>query len=105
MKDIHIGPIIKQKVEENSMTIKEFAEKINCERSTVYHIFKQKSIDIERLIKISEVLNYDFIFEVYLKNRDKIINTSSSVYVAVEINPDSLQQITLPDNFIKLIKK
>jgi len=33
MKNIHVGSIIKQKVMESSMTIKEFADRINCERT------------------------------------------------------------------------
>jgi len=48
------------------MTITEFANKINRERTTVYDIFERKSIDIELLIQISQVLDYDFIREFYL---------------------------------------
>jgi len=51
MKNVHIGSIIKQKVKEKSMTNKEFADRINCERTNVYHIFKQKSIDIDKNAK------------------------------------------------------
>jgi hypothetical protein len=58
LKDIHIGKIIKEKVKENSMTVTEFTTKIHHERTTTYEIFKNKSIDIELLIKISEVLHY-----------------------------------------------
>ena len=54
--DIHIGSIIKKKVEESKMSIAEFAEKIYCDRTTVYDLFKRSSIDIERLIRISKVL-------------------------------------------------
>jgi len=103
--DIHIGSIIKQKLEENSMTIKEFADRIHCERTTVYHIFKQKSIDIEKLMKISEVLNYDFISEVYIKQNDKITHPHKTIFIAVEVEADSLQQLTLPNDFVHLIKK
>jgi len=101
MKNIHIGSIIQQKFEESSMTIREFADRINCERTTVYHIFKYKSIDIEKLIKISEVLNYDFISEVYQKEN----HSSQTVFVAVEVDADSLQQLNLPADFVRLIKK
>ena len=105
MKNIHIGSVIKQKVTENSMTAKEFANKINCERSSVYHIFKQKSIDTEKLLKISAVLNYDFISEIYFKQNNKITHPAPTVFIAVEVNSDSLQQLSLPDEFIKLTKK
>jgi len=60
MKDIHIGPIIKQKFQDSSMMVEEFAEKINCERTTVYDIFRRKSVDSELLFKISEALNLNF---------------------------------------------
>ena len=43
MSNIHIGDIIKQRVMESPMTIKEFADRINCERTSVYYLFKQKS--------------------------------------------------------------
>ena len=65
IKDIHIGKIIKEKLEEKSISIAKFACGINRDRTTVYNIFKQKSIDIELLIKISEILDYDFIHQVY----------------------------------------
>ena len=104
MENVHIGSIIKQKVIDSSMTIKEFADGINCERTTVYHIFRQKSIDIEKLIKISEILNYDFISEIYLKKNRKITHPSQTIFIAVEVDSDSLQQMTLPDDFIRLIK-
>ena len=103
--EIHIGSIIKQKVEENSLTVKEFADRINCERTTAYHIFRQKSIDIEKLMEISEALNYNFITEVYLKQNDKITQPAKTVFIAVEVGSDFLQHLTLPDDFIQLLKK
>ena len=105
MKNIHIGSIIEQKVKESSMTIKEFADRINCERSSVYHIFKQKSIDIGKLKTISNVLGYDFINEIYQKKDDEVVHLKQTVFIAVEIDADLLQKINLPDEFILLIKK
>jgi predicted transcriptional regulator len=68
MKDIHLGSLIRQKLSENSMSIQDFSDKINCHRTTVYDIFKRKSIDIEQLIRISKVLDFDFIHEIYFKD-------------------------------------
>jgi predicted transcriptional regulator len=101
-EDIHIGKIIKEKLTESSMTITEFAKEIHCDRTSVYHIFKQKSIDIEKLIKISEALDYDFIHEIYTKQNNK---TPQTIFIAVEIEQDTLQQFNLPSDFIRLIKK
>ena len=103
MQDIHIGPIIKQKLNEKSMTIAEFADRINCERTAVYHIFKQKSMDTERLLKISEVLEYDFINEIYLKKEAEKSQPKQTVIVAVEVDTDSLKKLNLPDEFMQLI--
>ncbi len=72
LKNIHIGKIIKEKLKERKISVAEFARQINCERATVYYIFTQKSIDIERLIRISEVLKYDFIIEIYLSQNKNI---------------------------------
>jgi len=105
MKNIHIGSIIKKKVMERSLSVKEFADRINCERTAVYHIFKQKSIDIDKLIKISEALNYNFLYEVYLKQNDKITHSIPAIYIAAEIDPDALRQLGLPNDFMLLIKK
>ena len=105
MKNIHIGSIIKQKLAESSMTIKEFADSINCDRTTVYDIFKRKSIDIERLIKISEVLNFDFINEIYLNQPTKIFSPpTKTVFIAVEIDETILEKTDLPNGFVKLTK-
>lgn len=61
MKNVHIGSIIRTKLEESQLSIAEFAERINRTRPTVYDIFNRKSIDTDLLIKISEVLGYNFL--------------------------------------------
>jgi len=105
MKNVHIGSIIKQKVKESSMTNKEFADRINCERSSVYYIFKQKNVNIDKLRKISEVLNYDFISEVYAGEDNKMAHLPESNVFAIEIDPDFLQQLASADNVVLLIKR
>ncbi|MDR0754301.1 MAG: helix-turn-helix domain-containing protein [Prevotellaceae bacterium] len=58
--EIHIGNIIRQKVNQSSLSVAEFAKRINKTRENVYDIFKRSSIDTELLSQISKVLNYDF---------------------------------------------
>jgi transcriptional regulator with XRE-family HTH domain len=57
---IHIGKIIKQKVEESGINKSEFSRRINTTPQNVYGIFKRKSIDTDLLDKISHVLDIDF---------------------------------------------
>jgi transcriptional regulator with XRE-family HTH domain len=105
MKKQHLGSIIKQKVSESRMTTKEFAAKINLERTSVYHIYKQNSIDIERLKLISEVLNYDFISEVYQEKKNETTPSKQTVFLAIEVDSESLQKLNLPDEIIRFIRK
>jgi hypothetical protein len=69
MKDVHIGALIEQKVREK-MSISRFSMELNCDRKTVYKIFKRDSIDFKELEQISEILNYDFILALHPKGKD-----------------------------------
>ena len=60
-KNIFIGPIIKQKLDESSYSVEQFRQELNCCRKSVYNLFNKKSIDIDLLIEISELLNFDFL--------------------------------------------
>lgn len=63
---IYIGKIIQQRLDDSDMSYAEFARRIHVARTSLYRIFESKSIDIERLILISDALDYDFIHNVYL---------------------------------------
>lgn len=68
LKDIFIGKIIRQKVDDLHYNHSDFARQIHCARSSLYNLFNSKDISVEKLLLISEVLHYDFIHEVYLKH-------------------------------------
>ena len=89
IQKIHIGSIIKKVFDEKSMTIAEFSRRINRDRTTVYDIFKRKSIDTDLLIKISEVLDYNFLREVYLPTSA----TTTKIWVALE--KDEIEKLTV----------
>ena len=65
MEAIHIGDIIKKKVEEKGMTIMDFADALHCSRNNVYSIFSRKTIDFQLLLKIAEILGWDLLAEYY----------------------------------------
>lgn len=72
---IHIGALIGTRIKECGMSYAEFARHLCVERTTVYNILRSKSIDTERLIRISNILNYDFLRKVYLSNEKEERNT------------------------------
>jgi len=100
-KNIHIGSIIKQKFDESALTPDEFAEKIHCDRTTIYDIFKRKNIDVELLLKISDALHFDFYNEIYLNTPSD--RFAKKILVAVEINEKTLNTLNLPPNFVRLL--
>lgn len=63
---VHIGKLIEKELHRQERTVTWFAQKLYCERTNVYNIFKRKSIDTELLLRISQILDHDF-FEDYQK--------------------------------------
>lgn len=72
-KEIHIGSLIKEKMEERGLSVSDFAHALHYERTNIYKIFKRSSIDVDLLLRISEVLAYDFLREVYFSGRTPAI--------------------------------
>lgn len=66
-KNVHIGNLIHERLRQQGMSYARLARLINCDRTTVYSIVRSKSIDTDRLIRISEALDYDFI-SIYTDN-------------------------------------
>ena len=62
---VHIGKEIEKRVQELNLSITELGEKINTVRSNIYDIYDRKTIDTGLLLKISEVLQFDF-FKFYI---------------------------------------
>ena len=104
LKDIYIGAIIEQKFLETGMSIQEFSVKILRDRTTVYDIFKRKTIDTERLLLISQVLNFDFINEVYFE-RETLPKKPQKKFIALEIDDENFQKLNLTDEFLKLVQQ
>lgn len=70
---IHIGRHIQASLRKKNITVTKFAELLHCTRPNVYKIFAKRTIDIELLWHISQVLNHDFFADIslhYLKEND-----------------------------------
>lgn len=61
---LHIGSLIKEELERQERTVSWFARKLCCDRSNVYKLFKRSTIDTELLLRVSQILRYDF-FDLY----------------------------------------
>ncbi len=59
--DVHIGQIIKSVFDESGMTVSELAHRLRCERTNVYTIFRRRTVDVELLARLSEILSHNFL--------------------------------------------
>ena len=82
---VFIGEVIKRRVDELGMSHSEFARRINCSRTSLYNLFAKKSIDVDLLLLISEVLDYDFLAKVYHHGQQNIAHPSLSCLDKEEI--------------------
>lgn len=64
-KDLHLGHMIQSELERQGRSASWLAKSIYCERSNIYKLFQRESISVEQLMKISEVLNHDFLKDCY----------------------------------------
>jgi plasmid maintenance system antidote protein VapI len=58
--NVHIGSLVREKLKAKGMRIIDFAHALHYSRANIYSIFDRRSIDSELLIKISQILDYDF---------------------------------------------
>lgn len=58
---MHIGQHIKQELRNQGRTVTWLAKSIPCDRSNVYRIFNNESIDLSLLTRISKLLNHNFL--------------------------------------------
>ena len=58
--EIHIGSLIKNKLNEDGRKVEWLAQKIHCKRDNIYKIFLKASIDTTLLLYISIALKTNF---------------------------------------------
>lgn len=85
-KNIHIGKLIKKRMLEQELSVSDFAIAINRTRATVYDIFERKSIDVELLLSISDILQFDFL-SVYSSDISTTLcpSVSQEKYIVVKV--------------------
>jgi len=58
---IHIGNIIEQVFRDQGRSPSWLAKQLHCDRTNVYNIFKRESIDTALLVRISNILQHNFL--------------------------------------------
>ena len=74
-KEIHIGSLIKEKMEERGLSVSDFAHALHYERTN------------DLLLRISEVLAYDFLREVYLADEPRRYS------ITIEADKEDIEEI------------
>ncbi len=57
---MHIGRLIKQKMDEQGKTVTWLARELSYCRTNIYKIYDKKSLDTDLLLRISALLRHDF---------------------------------------------
>ena len=93
--DMHIGHLIKSVFDESGMSVSEFARLIDCERTNVYSIFERASINIDLLVKISQILQHNFLDDVQLHCGLKNTIPAKQLHISIDtISTDKAYRIS-----------
>lgn len=100
---VNIGEIIHELVKERGIKAKVVAEYINVSESTLFGIYKRESVDIDKLILLSKLLNKN-LFLYYLneeplksmfdKDRLKLQNRVLELEFEVSTKDDKIKDLT-----------
>ena len=91
------------KKQNKDFTQEKLAKEIGLTPKTFRENMKKDIIDIYKLVKLSELLEFDlleFLQEHFYKEMPR-----EKIFLAVEVNKNDLKNSNLPDNIIKLIKE
>lgn len=76
---VHIGKEIKAELLRQERGVSWLADKLHCDRTNVYDIFKREGIDTRLLERISVILNRNFFSLYYQDDSNDVENNSSDV--------------------------
>jgi transcriptional regulator with XRE-family HTH domain len=72
MEIVEIGEKIREVFENRNMRLTDFADELGTVRQNVYRIFKKRHVDTGLLLKISQVLGYNF-FQYYVPAQSELV--------------------------------
>lgn len=57
---VHKGEIIKEAVNQSGISVTQVAKSLHVTRKTVYNIFDRVDVDNDTILKIGQIIHYDF---------------------------------------------
>jgi transcriptional regulator with XRE-family HTH domain len=79
------GEFIKDKLKESGLSISNLAEKLKISRPTIYRWFEDPNLSNDKMIAISEVINYDIGIDFpTMKKKDRKDNFENNDYRLLE---------------------
>lgn len=82
MEDIHIGKLIKLRLNQLGMTKAEFARRINKSPQNIHDLLNRQSVDTKLLMSIGQVLSYNF-FKVFMPD-NKVIDELKNKTITID---------------------
>ena len=105
MEQPNIGKIIKEVLAEQGRSITWLAQQLGTTRNLVYKMFDRPIIYTDRLLQISELLDYDFFkhYSDYLEERkkEKLIGTITDDTIITTENGESITVAELKRRMIE----
>ena len=106
--NIHIGSIIKAKVEERGFTEVKLSKLLHCHLSNIYNVYSRENINTDLLWRLSIILDYNFFTEIYgISLNEKIDNkldnsTTTIVFSAEKVMIERVDGITQTTEYKKI---
>lgn len=101
---LHIGKIIHEKVKLSQRSVKEVAAHINRSENTMYDIYKRESIDTGLLLKLCEILEFNF-FALFNEEEPIRLMRDSQIEILNQSIKELKEQILLKDEHINNLKE
>src|SRR5688572_21752322 len=104
MAPVEIGQKIKDVFDARNIKLTDFADKLGTVRQNVYRIFKKRHLDTGLLLKISQVLNFNF-FQYYVAQEDINTNVNEQLKELKDQASEYLNQLELSKKEIAYLRK
>ena len=64
---MHIGHAIHEELKRQQRTTAWLARQLCCDRTNIYHIYRNKAINTDQLARISTILNHNFFADLTIE--------------------------------------